>query len=146
MIRFYAASLASTQGVESQFSEAERQSAKRVAQQSLLRLRASAGFGTMKPKPLKTRPKNSHTYVAARSQPGPACVFNFWAPRRPTSDLGDGRVRACEQRSATASSKSGEESLCKSILGCLVVLMATNSWGPWPEELDANARRDPRQR
>ncbi|CAE7033166.1 unnamed protein product [Symbiodinium sp. CCMP2592] len=39
MVRFYAASLASTQGVESQFSEAERQSAKRVAQQSLLRLR-----------------------------------------------------------------------------------------------------------
>lgn len=70
MIRFYAASLASTQGVESQFSEAERQSAKRVAQQSLLRLRASAGFGTMNPEPLKTRPKTRSPMLRPEARAG----------------------------------------------------------------------------
>jgi len=42
MLRFYAAAVNSTQGVESQFSELERQDAKRVAQQSIWRLRSLA--------------------------------------------------------------------------------------------------------
>ena len=44
MLRFYAAAVNSTQGVESQFSELERQDAKRVAQQSVWRLRSLASI------------------------------------------------------------------------------------------------------
>ena len=47
MLLFYGAATTSTQGVESQFSELERQNAPRVAQQMLLRTRDKVEISQM---------------------------------------------------------------------------------------------------